>query len=105
MISRIRIEAFGPSAAEVEHALLVAYAHFNEVLELDAMPGEQVIERDVAAPHGTRHAFSGRMILHPDVQENAAQRKHVVREVLSPLHPVITTSGLGNVTATYGTAA
>lgn len=89
MISRIRIDAFGPTAAAVEHALFAAYARFNDVLELDAMPGEQVIERELAEPHGTRHAFKGRMILHPDVQENAPQRKHVVNEALWPLHPVV----------------
>lgn len=98
MISRIRIDAFGASAADVEHALFTAYAHFNEVLELNAEPGEQVIERDLPEPFGTRHAFKGRMILHPDVQEAAAQRKHVERQAL----PVgVTTSS--NVTLTSAT--
>lgn len=79
MISRIRIDAFGASAADVEHALMAAYARFNEVLELDASPGEQVIERQLEEPYGTRHAFNGRMTLHPDVQEAAPQRKHIER--------------------------
>jgi hypothetical protein len=96
MISRIRIDAFGASAADVEHSLFVAYAHFNDALELNAMPGEQVIERDLVEPHGTRHAFKGRMILHPDTQEAAAQRKHVER--ISPAFTL--TDAPAGVTAT-----
>lgn len=37
MISRIRIEAFGPSAADVEHALFVAYTRKH--VERQPVPG------------------------------------------------------------------
>jgi hypothetical protein len=73
MISRIRIDGFGHSASEVETWLWAAASRMNDDLQLDASFGEQVIERDLPEPHGSRHAFRGRLTLHPNTAENARQ--------------------------------
>ena len=67
MISRIRIEAFGPSAADVEAQLQHAAQVADDGLKLDALQGEQVIERDCSAPADSHYSFKGRLILHPNV--------------------------------------
>lgn len=67
MISRIRLEAFGATADEVERTL---YPHAEEIEKLLGRPvsyGQCVIERKLDEPSGSRFAFEGRLILHPDI--------------------------------------
>lgn len=76
MISRIRLEAFGVSAAAVEHTLHQAANSIDEhVFGSPAFSwrGEQVIERAMEEPEGSRHAFHGRLLLHPDTAEAVAE--------------------------------
>lgn len=74
MVSRIRLDAFGETAAAVEQALNTAAHKINEALEADAaLDGDMVIERSSAEPYGTRHAYRGRLSIHPDTQETLAQ--------------------------------
>lgn len=77
MISRIRLEAFGATATDVERDLLglaakVSKLNVNGNTPSDLMPGEQVIQRELNEPDGCRTAFSGRLILHPNVAEEQA---------------------------------
>lgn len=83
MISRIRVEAFGATAAEVEATLQAAarviYRSFDDTLP-EAEPawpadGETHIERDLAEPLGTATAWKGRMLLHLNVADDARQRE------------------------------
>ena len=67
MISRIRIEAFGPSARVIEDVLIDATLKFEEALGTDIMRGECVIERQMDEPENTNFSFKGRLILHPDI--------------------------------------
>lgn len=72
MISRIRIEAIGVTADEVERTL---YPHADEIeklLGVTVCRGECVIERDVAVPDGGFSAFTGRLLLYPDVSPKLA---------------------------------
>lgn len=78
MISRIRIEAFGHTAAEVENWLTALASRVNFDFGLQSSFGEQVIQRNVGEPEGTRLAFNGRLILHPNVAEDAPQRHAIV---------------------------
>jgi len=66
MISRIRIEAFGATADEVERTLYPHADEFEKVIgEKGLLRGECVIERDLAAPDGP-YAFKGRLLLYAD---------------------------------------
>lgn len=82
MISRIRIEAYAPSAAEVEATLKAAYALIVQTLEpgsrvsgsIEAEPDdEMVIERDLVEPFGSITAFKGRMRLLLNVANDGGQ--------------------------------
>lgn len=81
MISRIRIEAFGASAAEVEATLHAAasviYRSFDDTVpdagEKLIPDGEQHIERDLVEPAGTVDAWKGRMLLHLNVASDSRQ--------------------------------
>jgi hypothetical protein len=67
MISRIRLDAFGRTAAEVEATL---YDHADEIEKLLGVPtahGECHIERTLAVPVDTVCDWSGRLLLHPDI--------------------------------------
>lgn len=78
MISRIRFDAFGSTAAEVENWLRAAASQTNHDLALQSSFGEQVIERSLAEPEGSRFAFKGRLILHPNTAEDAPQKHEAV---------------------------
>lgn len=66
MISRIRLEAFGSTADEVERTLYPHADEFEKVIgEKGLMRGECVIERDLAVPEGP-YAFKGRLLLYAD---------------------------------------
>lgn len=80
-LTRVRLEADGHNAAEVEACLHKAATELEGHLQLESSWGEQVIERDVAEPMG-HTAFRGRMILHPNVADDARQRR-----VLDPRTP------------------
>jgi hypothetical protein len=75
MISRVRLEAFGPTASAVDAVLIEAARRIDEAVFLDAVRGEQVIERVFEEPDGSRHAFKGRLLLHPNVADDARQRQ------------------------------
>jgi hypothetical protein len=75
MITRVRLEACGPSAARVEKALVLAAQAIDGQLHLQAlMDGESVIERQVEEPFGGDFAWRGRLVLHANVAEDAKQR-------------------------------
>lgn len=76
LLSRLRLEAFGDSAAAVEWTLKRAARTIEETLDLEGCSGEQVIERDVGEPDGD-FAYKGRLIYHPNVADDAKQRKHL----------------------------
>lgn len=83
MVTRVRIEAMGASAAEVE-------AHMNAVADLldgrfnwIASRGEQIIKRELGEPDG-HTAFSGRLTLHPNVADDSGQTA-----VLKPTPPYV----------------
>lgn len=94
MITRIRIEAQGASAAEVESHLVAAADAIEEAISLDGVRGEQVILREMAEPEGTSTAFQGRLIVHPNVADDA-------RQVAWLLGRVATVTRFGNTTNPY----
>lgn len=72
MVTRVRIEAQGGSAAEVEATLRLVADTLESIYGWIASRGEQVIERQMAEPEGhTAHA--GRLILHPNVASDSGQ--------------------------------
>lgn len=76
MVSRVRIEAFGFSAADVERSLRLAATAMDAHLGLESSWGEQVIEKDMAEPVDSVFHFKGRLILHPNVARDALQLRH-----------------------------
>jgi len=71
MITRIRIDAMGESAAEVE-AHFRAITRLLNAIGLEVHEGEQHIERDsIENPGYTAH--KGRLLLHPNTATDAAQ--------------------------------
>lgn len=74
MISRIRIEAYGHSADEVERTLYPHADLFEHVLGVSVNRGECVIERAQDYPDDSVFAFKGRLVLHPDIGEGAQMR-------------------------------
>jgi hypothetical protein len=72
MVTRVRIDADGASAAEVERVLLAVAAALEERYSWLASGGEQVIERQLAEPGGFT-AFHGRLTLHPNVASDSGQ--------------------------------
>lgn len=86
MITRIRIDAQGATAAEVESHLHWMAAQIAEALgEVAGTPdpqtkreptiscGEQLIERQVREQQGSFCAHTGRLIVHPNVADDAPQ--------------------------------
>ena len=72
MLTRVRLEADGCSATEVEAILHAAADVLDEALNLQAIAGEQIIQREMGEPMG-RTAFTGRLVLHPNVADDAGQ--------------------------------
>lgn len=72
MITRVRIEAEGGSASEVEAQLTKFAAALDEMMGWLASDGEQVIERQLVEPSG-HTAHKGRLILHPNVASDSGQ--------------------------------
>lgn len=72
MVTRVRIEAEGASASEVEAILYATADALEERFTWLASRGEQVIQREVAEPDGFS-AFTGRLILHPNVASDSGQ--------------------------------
>lgn len=88
-LTRVRLEAQGPSAAEVEAALVSAACEINERLSLESGFGEQFTQREMGEPEGDT-AFSGRLVMHPNVATDAAQhdRLRQIREAeFQPIRP------------------
>lgn len=73
-LTRIRLEAEGHTASDVDFALRRAAEVMEDMLFLDASPGECVIQREQGEPNGAETSYSGRLILHPNVAEDARQR-------------------------------
>jgi hypothetical protein len=64
VISRIRIEAYGASAGDVETQLLeFAMACAEKVGAGEIANGEMVIERNLDEPAGSELAFKGRQVV------------------------------------------
>lgn len=76
MIFRVRVEAYGYSAADCENSLRKAADAMDVHLGLEASRGEQVIEKDAGEPEGSLFHFKGRLILHPNVARDALQGRH-----------------------------
>lgn len=67
MISRIRLDAYGTTADEVERTL---YPHADEIeklLGVSVARGACVIERNLNEPEESVFAFQGRLVLHPEL--------------------------------------
>jgi hypothetical protein len=68
MLTRIRLDALGYTAEEVERTL---YPHADKIEKLigrGISRGECVIERDVVEPDDSKFAWKGRLVLHVDIQ-------------------------------------
>lgn len=87
MISRIRIEAFGRSAAEVEHTLFVASRVLDAALDLDSRNGETVIERimENVRDDGSLLDWKGRTLVYANTAEDRddIQAKALARHELT----------------------
>lgn len=68
MLTRVRLEARGASATEVELILYPHAEHIERLLNVTVGRGECVIERDRAEPDGP-FAWKGRLVLHPDMSD------------------------------------
>jgi hypothetical protein len=69
MISRVQVQAFGPSieaVAEELRAFAGRLGGLNGHAE-EPMMGQQVVERDLGEPEGCDWAYKGRLLLHPNV--------------------------------------
>lgn len=82
MITRIRIEAQGATAREVEDTLRVAYFEIGKAFDSESehrirgyldSDDEMVIERDLVEPAGQPTAFKGRMRLLLNIANDAGQ--------------------------------
>ena len=95
MISRIRLDAFGESPQAVASTFEIMVAVLQALPINDhadpVMPGECVIERDLNEPDDTRHAWKGRLVLHPNVApHDAGERGRGIDnpgEMVSPTPP------------------
>lgn len=70
MISRIRLDAYGKTADEVERTLYPHADEIERILNVFVSRGECVIERQMKEPDDSIYAFSGRLTLHPDTSTN-----------------------------------
>lgn len=73
MVTRVRIDAEGASATEVEATLFAVADSLDATYRWHASRGEQVIERQLAEPPGFT-AYRGRLTLHPNVASDSGQR-------------------------------
>lgn len=73
MVTRVRIDADGATATEVEAVLRAVAEALEERYTWLAPLGEQVIERQLAEPEGATTAFRGRLTLHPNVASDSGQ--------------------------------
>ena len=73
MITRIRVEADGASAREVEEHLHAVANYLEPMLGGSMSRGDQHIQQENGEPNGTRFAFQGRLTLHPDTSSDAPQ--------------------------------
>lgn len=81
MISRIRIEAYGRAASDVEHQLLAFGEKCDVALNVvSCASGEMVIERQLAEPYGSEFGFKGRYTLYPDIGTAPSIPGHVLAE-------------------------
>jgi hypothetical protein len=70
MISRIRLEGFGRSVEECNAVLERANQAINGSFPEEQLPmgeGERHIQRDLTEPSDSRHAYTGRLILYPNI--------------------------------------
>lgn len=77
MLSRIRLDAYGGSADEVERTLYPHAAEMERLLGVSVSRGECVIERQVDEPEDGPFAFRGRLLLHPDISPAHGREKRV----------------------------
>lgn len=75
MVTRIRIEVAGACVNDCEESV----AKVRTVLEaelpaLNWGPGHELYERATSEPQGSRHAYTGRVVVHADVSEAAQAR-------------------------------
>lgn len=73
MVTNVRIDADGQTAAEVEKLLHGVADALDEQFGWIASRGELVIERQLAEPEGAHTAFHGRLKLHPNVASDSGQ--------------------------------
>ncbi len=73
MVTRVRIDAEGATAGEVEAIFHAVAEALEERYGWLAAPGEMVIERQLAEPIGSHTTFSGRTTLHPNVASDSKQ--------------------------------
>lgn len=66
-ISRIRLDAYGTSAGICAQVLHDHAAHIERLLGVSVSRGQEVIERQLAEPADSMFAYSGRLLLHPDI--------------------------------------
>lgn len=77
-VTRIRLEAMGRSASEVEGELIRAAREIQPGTPL----GDVVIERDNAEPDGSRTAWKGRGTMHPNTAELEQSGEILPRKVM-----------------------
>lgn len=67
-VGRVRIDAFGESASEVEATLLEYAGRCDAATQASEVTyGECVIERNLEEQYGAPYSWRGRMILHPTI--------------------------------------
>lgn len=72
MITRIRIEGRGATAAEVEAHMNAIADALDEKFDLQSGRGGQFIQRDAKEPDGYT-AFTGKMTMYPNVASDSGQ--------------------------------
>ena len=82
MISRIRIEGNGRSAADVETQFLRFLDVIEGHVDSQASTGELFIQREQGEPEGPT-AFSGRMLIYLNVSPDGEQTRTLVQPVAS----------------------
>ena len=72
-ISKVRIEAFGTSAGEVQATLMEMGERCDAASEAPSCSyGECVIEADLAVPWGSPYKWHGRLTIYPDIGQPLA---------------------------------
>lgn len=68
VIARVRIDAYGTSAAEIEATLLEYATRCDMATERPSVSyGQCVIERNLEEQWGADYSWKGRLVLHPDI--------------------------------------